>query len=190
MRSTRHTSDRATQAMLAAVLLGLWIILDAPPTASKPTAIAAEASGTFISTTTPSRTFVVPGESITVEVRVLNETADRCFGLPQFRLYAETAPGVPQDVGSPIFTPAEPQPVTLYTSIAPGGSASAPFILTAARPGSVTFFATVSGESTSASCQPPYFWSAATPSRSAEVVVATTASYLPIVTGGALAAQP
>ncbi len=153
---------------------------------SLPRSLPASAAETFITITTPSRTSVTPGQSLTVEVLLKNETTDRCFGIPQFRLYVETAPGMVQDPSNPIFTPAQPEPIILYTSLGPGDSTRATFTLTAARYGSVTFFATVSGESTGANCQPPYFWASATPSRSTAVTVEPALIYLPIVTAQAI----
>lgn len=152
-----------------------------PTITSTPTPTTAPTGG-FTTTTTPSRTTVSPGESITVTVRLTNETTDRCFGIPQFRLYVETAPGVGQDPAAPIFTPAQPEPITVYTGVQPGQSTSATFTVTAARRGTVTFFATVSGEGGGPTCGPPYYWIGATPSRSLPVTVTNTVIYLPIAT--------
>jgi hypothetical protein len=145
-------------------------------------------TGSFTTTTSPSHTRASPGESITVTVRLANETTDHCFGMPQFRLYVETAPGVGQDPAAPIFAPANPEPITVYTGVQPGQSTSATFTLTAARSGTVTFYATASGEGGSSTCGPPYYWTGATPSRSLSVSVTGSAIYLPIVAGDGLAA--
>ncbi|HEY0604458.1 MAG TPA: hypothetical protein VGD58_16165 [Herpetosiphonaceae bacterium] len=180
-----HTHRGRRNIALVATLLGLLLAVALP--ASTPGSITrtARAAGTLNTTTTPSKTNVAIGETITVTVLLKNDTTDRCYGLPQFRLYIQTAPGVNQDTTNPIFTPAQPQPITLYTSVGPGQSTSATFNVTAARAGSVTFFSTVSVEGTGPGCQPPYFWTSANPSRSTAVVVgASRGTYLPVIGKG------
>lgn len=165
---------------LIVALLGLLLALPASTPGSS--VRTARADGTLHTTTTPSKTNVMLGETITVTVLLKNDTTDRCYGLPQFRLYIQTAPGENQSTTDPIFTPAQPQPITLYNSVGPGQSLSATFTVTAARAGSITFFSTVSVEGTAPGCQPPYFWTAANPSRSAEVTTAAgLPTYLPTI---------
>lgn len=180
MHSTRRGG---LHTRLVVTLIGLLATLMLP--ASTPGSItrSASANGTLNTTTTPSKTNVAIGEAITVTVLLKNDTADRCYGLPQFRLYIQTAPGVNQGTTNPIFTPAQPQPITLYTSIGPSQSTSATFTVTAARAGSVTFYSTVSVEGTGPGCQPPYNWTSANPSRSAPVSAGSSlaATYLPVV---------
>lgn len=178
-----HPTPRGRRNIsLVIILLGLLLAVAAPAPTPASITRTARAEGTLNTTTTPSKTNVMIGETITVTVLLKNDTADRCYGLPQFRLYVQTAPGVNQDTASPIFTPAQPEPITLYNSVGPGQSLSATFTVRAARAGSVTFFSTVSVEGTGPGCQPPFFWTGATPSRSAEVTVETgELTYLPVV---------
>lgn len=167
---------------LVITLLGLLLAAASPVSTPGSITRTARAEGTLNTTTTPSKTNVIIGETITVTVLLKNDTADRCYGLPQFRLYVQTAPGVNQDTTNPIFTPAQPEPITIYNSVGPGQSLSATFTVTAARAGSVTFFSTVSVEGTGPGCQPPFFWTGAAPSRSAEITVeAGQLTYLPMV---------
>ncbi|HEY0739223.1 MAG TPA: hypothetical protein VGD69_30155 [Herpetosiphonaceae bacterium] len=177
-----HTHHGGRKMTLVVTLLGLLLAVALPASAPASITRIARADGTLNTTTTPSKTNVMIGETITVTVLLKNDTTDRCYGLPQFRLYIQTAPGVNQDTTNPIFTPAQPQPITLYNSVGPGQSLSATFTVTAARAGSVTFFSTVSVEGTGPGCQPPYFWTAANPSRSDSVSAAAgLPTYLPVV---------
>ena len=180
-----HTHRGGRKLTFVLTLLGLLATLALPAATPGALTRSAHADGTLNTTTTPSKTNVAIGETITVTVLLKNDTADRCYGLPQFRLYVQTAPGVNQDTTNPIFTPAQPQPITLYTSVGPGQSTSATFTVTAARGGSVTFFSTVSVEGTGPGCQQPYNWTAANPSRSSAVTVsASRGTYLPVIGKG------
>jgi hypothetical protein len=177
-----HLAYRTSLCRIASTALLICLAAVFAPAATSPlSARPAMAASTFTTAITTSHTSVVPGQPITVKVQLKNETTDRCFGMLQFRLYVETAPGVWQDINEPIFTPARPDPVTVSTGLQPGQSITVTFALTAARPGTVTFYTTASGEGTGPNCQPPFYWSGATPSRSPAVAVTNTATYLPFV---------
>jgi hypothetical protein len=100
----------------------------------------------FRATAVPSASQVEVGQTLVVTATVYNEGSGVSFGLPQYRLRVETAPGVEQDQAEPLLTPARPDPVTHYLGVGPGGSDSAVFTFQAVRPGTFSFALSVSGE--------------------------------------------
>lgn len=124
-----------------------------------PTAVRVTVSPTATVTPTPTPTLIRPepgpfrvevvpssqrlfvGETLETTVYLFNETEYTCFGIPQF------SPSVRTEEGElPALEPVRPTPVTLSTSVGPGGSLSVDFVFRTVQPGIARIYAGVSGE--------------------------------------------
>ena len=119
----------------------------------------ADSGGDFLVVVTPSHTVVGAGQAISVTATLYNDTTDTCMGIPQFNLHVNSNPTNPS-----VFEPVNMMSPVYYLTLFPGDSVETVFNITAASPGTATFFVSANGEASpwgDPGCPGPFYWKVA-----------------------------